>query len=52
MSSDKRLDLEFAYTSYQDSCRELHSPHYCCRRLAGHDGDHAAGFGAARIRWA
>jgi len=51
MSSDDRLDLEFAYTSYRDSCRDLYSPHYVCRRPLGHDGVHAAGFGAERLRW-
>jgi hypothetical protein len=51
MSSDSRLDLEFAYTTYQDSCRDLYSPHYYCRRPLGHDGVHAAGFGSSRLRW-
>ncbi len=26
MSSDDRLDLEFAYTTYRDSCQDLYSP--------------------------
>ncbi|QNN53376.1 hypothetical protein [Nocardioides mesophilus] len=52
MRIDDRLDLEFAYTSYQDSCRDLYSPHYLCRRPDGHDGEHAAGFGTDRLRWA
>jgi hypothetical protein len=51
MSSDDRLDLEFAYTTYQDSCRDLYSPHYYCRRPVGHDDVHAAGFGPHRLRW-
>ena len=51
MSSDERLDLEFAYTTYDDSCRDLYSPHYMCRRPAEHDGVHAAGFGPARVHW-
>ena len=51
MSSDDPLDLEFAYTSYDDSCRDLYSPYYLCRRPAGHHGAHAAGFGTARLRW-
>jgi hypothetical protein len=51
MSSDERLDLEFAYTRYDDSCRDLYSPHYMCRRPIGHDGVHAAGFGDHRLRW-
>jgi hypothetical protein len=51
MSSDDRLDLEFAYTSYDDSCRDLYSPYYLCRRPDGHDGAHAAGFGDQRLRW-
>ncbi|GAA1579380.1 hypothetical protein GCM10009789_36370 [Kribbella sancticallisti] len=51
MSSDQRLDLEFAYGTYQDSCRDLYSPHYFCRRALGHDGVHAAGFGSSEPRW-
>ena len=30
MPDDDRLDLEFAYTSFQDSCRDLHSLVYRC----------------------
>ena len=26
MSTDDQLDLEFAYTTYQDSCRDIYSP--------------------------
>ena len=51
MSSDDRLELEFAYTSYRDSCRDLYSPQYLCRRPVGHEGTHAAGFGDERVRW-
>ncbi len=51
MPDDDRLDLEFAYTSFRDSCRDLHSLVYRCRRPAGHAGAHAAGFGPYRIRW-
>lgn len=47
------LDREMAYTDWRSSCR---SPHpdledVVCRR-APHDDDHAAGFGAGRMRWA
>ncbi|HYJ66520.1 MAG TPA: hypothetical protein VEX15_02540 [Nocardioidaceae bacterium] len=51
MSFDERLDLEFAYTSYANSCRDLYSLDYRCRRPVGHDGVHAAGFGTHRVRW-
>jgi hypothetical protein len=51
MSKDEQLDLEFAYTTYRDSCRDLYSPYYACRRPIGHEGPHAAGFGADRLRW-
>lgn len=51
MRNDDRLDLEFAYTTYRDSCRDLYSPHYLCRRPLGHEGEHAAGFGTERLRW-
>ncbi|HET8718736.1 MAG TPA: hypothetical protein VFM50_13385 [Nocardioidaceae bacterium] len=50
--SDAQLDLEFAYTTYDDSCRDLYSPHYLCRRPSGHAGLHAAGFGSDRLCWA
>ena len=51
MTSDSRLDLEFAYTSHDDSCKDLYSPYYYCRRPLGHDGVHAAGYGSHRLRW-
>ena len=51
MPDDARLDLEFAYVSYADSCKDLYSPSYYCRRLRGHDGPHASGFGSSRMRW-
>ncbi len=46
------LDLEFAFTTWQQSCQD---PSPClrqCRRRKGHDGLHAAGFGAGRREWA
>lgn len=48
---DERLTLEFAYTSYADSCKDLYSPHVLCRRPLHHADGHAAGFGAGRLRW-
>jgi hypothetical protein len=48
---DERLDLEFAYTSNDNSCEDLYSPHYLCRRPIGNTGLHAAGFGNHRVRW-
>jgi hypothetical protein len=51
-SSDARLTLEFAYTSWQQSCRNLYTIEQACRRPRGHEGVHAAGYGAARSRWA
>lgn len=48
---DDRLTLEFAYTSYADSCKDLYSPEYLCRRPNLHTGDHAAGFGSRRVTW-
>lgn len=50
--SDEALDVEFAYTPLAGSCRDLHTIVHACRRPAGHEGDHAAGFGADRRRWA
>lgn len=51
METDEQLDLEFAYTTHRDSCRDLYSPTQYCRRPAGHDGEHASGFGGNRDRW-
>jgi len=45
------LDLEFAYTTYDDSCKDLYNPFYLCRRPWDHEGFHAAGFGTDRITW-
>ncbi len=50
--ADGDLDLEFAYTSWAASCRDPSPTLQQCRRRRGHDGEHAAGFGAARSRWA
>lgn len=49
--SDEVLDLEFAYTTWADSCRNLFHIDQCCRRPDGHDDNHAAGYGASRRRW-
>lgn len=51
MTPDERLDLEFAYVSYGDSCKDVHSPAQVCRREFGHADEHACGFGAQRRRW-
>ncbi len=48
---DAQLDLEFAFTSWRESCRDLLPTLQQCRRRAGHDGDHAAGYGEQRRRW-
>ncbi len=46
-----QIDLEFAYGTWQDSCRNIYSLDRCCRRFRNHDGDHASGFGNNRITW-
>ena len=51
MTIDDLLDLEFVHTTCDDSCRDVYSPHYLCRRPRGHEGLHAAGFGVHRLRW-
>ncbi|HXV92754.1 MAG TPA: hypothetical protein VD813_05610 [Pseudonocardia sp.] len=51
MTSDDQLDLEFAYTSHRDSCRDPYSPLRYCRRPTGHAGRHASGYGSHRTRW-
>lgn len=51
VETDEQLDLEFAYTTHRDSCRDMYSPTQYCRRPAGHDGEHASGFGGNRGRW-
>jgi hypothetical protein len=42
LGSADRLDLEFAYTNYRDSCRDLYSPQYRFRPTGRTQGDHAA----------
>ncbi len=48
---DAHLDLECPYTSWWQSCRDPLPTLQQCRRRAGHDGDHAAGYGEQRRRW-
>lgn len=48
---DRALDLEFAFTTWQESCRDPYPTLQQCRRRAGHEGQHAAGFGVGRNRW-
>lgn len=48
---DAALDLEFAWTTWADSCRDASPSMHECRRAYGHDGAHAAGFGSQRRRW-
>lgn len=48
---DRALDLEFAFTPWSESCRDPYPTLQQCRRRAGHEGQHAAGFGAGRHRW-
>ncbi len=50
--TDAQLDVEFAYTTWQESCRDLHTIDQACRRPRSHRGEHAAGFGSERARWA
>lgn len=58
MTPDATLDREMAYTDWYSSCRAPVAPAddspmaVVCRRANGHADDHAAGFGAARVRWA
>lgn len=52
--TDEKLDCEFAYTRWDFSCQDPYvgsSDLRQCRRPARHDGDHAAGFAAHRVRW-
>ncbi len=46
------LDLEFAFTSWQQSCRDPLPTLQQCRRRKNHKGLHAAGYGADRREWA
>lgn len=49
---DDQLDLEFHWTPFDvPKCRDPYTIEQQCRRPKGHDGDHAAGFGAGRSRW-
>lgn len=49
--TDARLDIEFAYTDWADSCRDLYSIVRCCRRPKGHSDTHASGHAQHRLRW-
>lgn len=51
MTGDERLDLEFAFITWQDSCRDPSPTLQQCRRIRGHAGPHAAGFGSGRNQW-
>jgi hypothetical protein len=54
-SLDQILDLEFAFTTWDQSCKDPLLTDLAdfrqCRRAIDHDGDHACGFGSARVRW-
>jgi hypothetical protein len=53
LSHDQMLDLEFAFVTWEDSCRSAVRDNLCCRRLRGHtQGKHASGFGPNRVEWA
>jgi hypothetical protein len=43
-TSDYDIKLEFAYTSWGDSCKDPYTLEIFCRRQVGHKGEHAAGF--------
>ncbi len=51
LPTDDQLTLEFGYTTWEVSCQDPSPTMHECRRRRGHDGDHAAGFGASRQRW-
>lgn len=48
-------EVEFAYTSHRDSCRDPHLAHDGdlreCRRPANHQPPHASGFGRDHYVW-
>jgi len=50
-ASEASLDVEFAYTPWRGSCRDLYTIDQACRRPGGHAGEHASGYGPARVRW-
>ena len=53
LSHDELLDQEFAYISWDISCRSALRDDRCCQRVRGHkQGKHASGYGANRIEWA
>lgn len=51
MTPDAALDREMGYTRWDESCQALYGVDTACRRRKGHDGDHATGYGAGRVRW-
>lgn len=54
MTEKERLDREMAFSVQQCanfSCMDPNPNLMECRRLRGHDGEHAAGYGPKRLRW-
>lgn len=52
------LEIEMAYTRWDDSCKDPHlvptadgTDFRECRRAKGHDGPHASGYHQGLIRW-
>lgn len=51
LPSERTLELEFAWTSHDDSCRDLYNIDQYCRRPRGHEDAHASGFGLGLSFW-
>ncbi|MBA2444729.1 MAG: hypothetical protein H0V49_05285 [Nocardioidaceae bacterium] len=49
--SDAELDIEFAYTNWQQACHDLYTLVQSCKRPKGHADEHASGYGSQRTRW-
>lgn len=51
---NRRLDYEMAFARqrcFSESCDDPYDAHTECRRVSGHEGQHAAGFGTQRKFW-
>jgi hypothetical protein len=59
MDEDELLNVEFAYTPWRGSCRDIYGMQVtaggvrdiCCRRPLGHEGQCGSGWGDGRVRW-
>ena len=52
--TEQQIDREMAFASQPHAdyrCKDLRDIGTWCQRERGHEGEHAAGYGTARVRW-